>query len=88
MSTVGIGPGGVWLQLAGCELRCPNVLSLVEFLLCRWVSGVGRLALSCGRSTFNVGLLGLGFCARFVVGLLAFGFWNSAFGVGLLALGF
>ena len=42
-----------------------------------------RLTLSCGRSTFNVGLLGLGFCDRFVVGLLAFGFWHSAFDVGL-----
>ena len=71
---MGVGPAGAWLKLDGCQLKCPNVFSLLEFLLRRWFFFVVG-----GCLTFGVGLLALGLCARFGVCLLVRGFWRLSF---------
>ena len=70
------------LVFAWLRLKCPNVFSLLEFLPCRWVFGVGFLALCVWRSAFGVGLLALGF-SRWLLALIVL---RWVFGVGLLAL--
>ena len=48
---------GVWLKLVGCELKCPNVFGLLEFLLRRWAFDIGLLVLCSWRSTLGVGIM-------------------------------